>query len=355
MRLLIQPASGVQPIITAIEGAKKSVEIVIFRLDRTEIEEALAGAVSRGVFVHALIAHTAGSGEQRLRQLEGRLLRAGITVAQTAGELRRYHNKMMIIDRRAVFVLAFNFTTIDMIRSRSFGVISTDRRVVDEAVKLFEADTKRQMFEPSKSDLVVSPANARERLADFIQGAKRELLIYDLRISDGVMVRLLEQRAKAGVEVKVIGQMSRKTQGIQVQRMAGLRLHARTIVRDSKAAFVGSQSLRANELDTRREVGIIFRDSRLVKRLASIFEEDWSFAENASRPDAQPASAKVAKKIAKAISEEIPPVGPVIAEVLEKVPGSMNGIAIDHEEIEESVRVAVKQAVRDVMKSRGAR
>ena len=39
-----------------------------------------------------------------------------------------------------------------------------------------------------------------------------------------------------------------------------MRLHTRSIVRDGRYAFIGSQSLRQLELDARREVGIIFRD-----------------------------------------------------------------------------------------------
>ena len=40
-----------------------------------------------------------------------------------------------------------------------------------------------------------------------------------------------------------------------MKSLRGLRLHVRAIVRDRKAAFVGSQSLRKLELDKRREVG----------------------------------------------------------------------------------------------------
>jgi hypothetical protein len=42
-----------------------------------------------------------------------------------------------------------------------------------------------------------------------------------------------------------------------VQKLAGQRLHTRTIVRDRRQAFVGSQSLRTAELDARRELGLI--------------------------------------------------------------------------------------------------
>jgi len=89
MKLLIQPNDGVQPLIRAIGHAKHEIQIVIFRFEHREIEKALASAVSRGVAVHALIAHTNRSGEESLRRLELRLLDAGITVARTDDDLAR--------------------------------------------------------------------------------------------------------------------------------------------------------------------------------------------------------------------------------------------------------------------------
>ena len=127
MRLIIQPEDGVKPLIDGIDRAKKSVEIAIFRFDRREIERALENAVRRGVFVHALIADTNRSGEKNLRKLEMRLLAKGMTVARTSNDLLRYHGKMMIVDRRELFVLAFNFTRLDIDHSRSFGIVTQNR------------------------------------------------------------------------------------------------------------------------------------------------------------------------------------------------------------------------------------
>ena len=112
MRLLIQPGDGVEPLVKGINKAKNRVEIIIFRFDRREVEKALINAVSRGVHVHALIAYTNRGGEKNLRELELRLLAGGVTVARTADDLVRYHAKCMIIDRRELFVLGFNFTFI---------------------------------------------------------------------------------------------------------------------------------------------------------------------------------------------------------------------------------------------------
>ena len=72
MKLLVQPDSGVTPLVGAIKRATKSVEMAIFRFDIRELEQALEAAVARGVVVHALIAQTNQGGAKLLRQLEMR-------------------------------------------------------------------------------------------------------------------------------------------------------------------------------------------------------------------------------------------------------------------------------------------
>ena len=91
MKLITQPADGTAPVLKAIKQAKKSIQIVIFRLDQAEIVHALEDAAGRGVAVHALIAFTNRGGEKNLRRLEMRFLEKGITVARTADDLARYH------------------------------------------------------------------------------------------------------------------------------------------------------------------------------------------------------------------------------------------------------------------------
>jgi hypothetical protein len=124
MKLIVQPDAGVAPIVGAIRQAKKSIDILIFRLDRFEIAHALAAAVARGVRVRALTAHTNRGGTKSLRKLEMSLLEAGVTVSRTADDLVRYHGQMMIVDNKFLHVYGFNFTGLDIAKSRSFGVIN---------------------------------------------------------------------------------------------------------------------------------------------------------------------------------------------------------------------------------------
>jgi len=277
MKLIVQPDSGISVVLQAIKHAKKTIDVLIFRLDRKDIVESLQAAVGRGVAVRALIAHTNRGGEDSLRKLEVRLLDAGLTVTRTAGDLVRYHGKMMIVDQRVLHLYGFNFTALDIRRSRSLGITTRNQALVREALKLFEADSSRQPYVAGYVRFIVSPENARERLAAFIKGARSQLLIYDPQISDPTMVRLLVERAKAGVDVRIIGKLSEKRRAsLQAERYPGKRLHVRAIIRDGRRAFLGSQSLRRLELDKRREVGAIVADASVIKQMQKVFESDWA-------------------------------------------------------------------------------
>lgn len=352
MKLWVLPDDGLAPLLKGIDNAQSSIEIMIFRFDRTDVEGALARAVSRGVAVRALVAHVNKAGEDGLRQLEQRLLAAGVSVARTADDLVRYHGKLMIVDRHDLYLFAFNLTSLDTERTRSFGIATSNRTLVQETIKLFEADTKRLPYTPRARTLVVSPANARKRLAAFIRGAKSEILIYDPAVSDPAIIRLLEERSKAGVGVRIIGRLARRSSKIEVHKLPRLRLHTRTIVRDGRDAFVGSQSLRAAELDTRREVGAIFCDRKAVSRLARIFQEDWQLAETAkeqARTEEKAPAERVAKKLAKAVAKELPPVAPVLEELIQQMGVEKAELDVISGEVEASVKDAVKAAVKEVV------
>jgi len=352
MKLWVLPDDGLAPLLKAIDSAQSSIDIMIFRFDRKDVEGALARAVSRGVAVRALVAHANKAGEDGLRQLEQRLLAAGVSVARTADDLVRYHGKLMIVDRHDLYLLAFNLTSLDTDRTRSFGIVTSNRTLVQETMKLFEADTKRLPYTPRARTLVVSPANARKRLSAFIRGARSEILIYDPVVSDPAMIRLLEERSKAGVTVRIIGRLARRSSKLEVRKLPRLRLHTRTMIRDGRHAFVGSQSLRAAELDTRREVGAIFRDHRTVTRLAKVFQEDWQLAEKTreeERKDEKGPAEKVAKKLAKAVAKELPPVAPVLQEIIKQM-GDQTGVDLVPGEVEANVKDAVKAAVKEVVR-----
>jgi phosphatidylserine/phosphatidylglycerophosphate/cardiolipin synthase-like enzyme len=346
VKLLIQPDDGIAALLSGIRSAKKSIEIVIFRFDRAEIEAALKAAIGRGVSVSALIAYTNRGGEINLRKLEMRLLEVGVAVSRTNDDLVRYHDKLMIIDRRLLYVLSFNFTHLDISYSRGFGIVTRRARLVQEAAKLFEADATRNPYTPTLETFVVSPANARRLLAAFIRKAKKELLIYDPKIADMEMLRALSERKKAGVEIKIIGRVGKRGSGLEARSLVNLRLHTRTIIRDRRQAFVGSQSLRRAELDSRREVGVIVCEPKVVNGLIETFEKDWAVRPEGEKhqSDDRP---KSSEKTMKALVKELSPLNPIVMEALKEAASETGSAGLNPQEVKETVKEAVKEAVRE--------
>lgn len=74
--------------------------------------------------------------------------------------------------------------------------------VVQEALKLFEADATRQPYVPGLDTFVV-------------------------------LIRLLQERAKSGVEIRILGKVTSRRDGLQVDKVPKVRLHVRAILRGS--------------------------------------------------------------------------------------------------------------------------
>jgi cardiolipin synthase len=184
------------------------------------------------------------------------------------------------------------------------------------------------------------------------------------KVSDRAMLRVLTDRKDAGVGIRVIGSVpSKRIEACELKRM---RLHTRTIIRDRRDAFIGSQSLRQLELDARREIGVIFRDGRAIKELARTFEEDWaasaskeSVAEvrrEEARSETSPR--KIVKEVARSVARraKVTPVVKKVAKAINKTAdGDLSGRKIQKtvqeivEDVVESTAIdAAKQAVKVV-------
>jgi len=174
-----------------------------------------------------------------------------------------------------------------------------------------------------------------------------------MKISDPDFVKLLNKKITAGVEVRVLSRASAKNGSIPVRRLPS-RLHLRAMLRDGNTAFLGSQSLRKLELEARREIGVIFRDKKVVKEMESIFEKDWKRSESVVE-DSKLSSALLvpAKKVAKEVAKQVA-IKPVVEQVLNKVIDTKDPTPFEPDEVAQTVREAfheeVQDAVRQVLK-----
>jgi len=250
----------------------------------------------------------------------------------------------LIVDGKELLLLAHNFTHLDISLSRSFAISTSNKELVAEAVKLFECDSKRMPYTAGSKDFVVSPVNAREQLTAFIRGAKKQLLMYEMKISDNDFVKLLTEKISQGVDVRVIGTTSHKGSTLLARKLP-TRLHARAIVRDGKSVFLGSQSLRKLELEARREIGIIVHDPKIAKEMMGVFDSDWSRA-TPEQPRAEVTDLinVPAKRLAKKVVKELNLV-PAVEQVLDRVLEKKEDVQLEPKEVVEGVREAMREEV----------
>jgi hypothetical protein len=190
-------------------------------------------------------------------------------------------------------------------------------------------------------------------LGSFLKRAKKELLIYDPKISDKEMLGILQEQAKAGVEIKVIGSVDGHAP-FNVQKLNGTRLHTRTIIRDRHQAFVGSQSLRTAELDARREVGLIIDDAKSV-------EADWASAceRNASdsakdsetcKEHSSTISEKEEEKTLQALAKQMDPLAATVKKAVRIAVAKAGDEMLHDNGVKDTMKRVVKQAVKEAVK-----
>jgi phosphatidylserine/phosphatidylglycerophosphate/cardiolipin synthase-like enzyme len=242
---------------------------------------------------------------------------------------------------------------MDIDRSRGFGIVTENAKWVTEADKLLQADSKRTGYTCDQDTFVVSPVNARKVLGKFLSKAQKQLLIYDPKISDRAMIRVLKDRGKAGVEIRVIGQTKA---GLEARMLSNLRLHTRSIIRDAEEAFIGSQSLRATELDLRREAGLIVSDAPIVGKLIETFELDWSsgVAEKSRAVlldlDKEKSPNQDAEIAMKVLVEELHPVTSVVKKAVENIVAQAGEEILQDGKVKETVKKVVKKVVKQAVK-----
>jgi phosphatidylserine/phosphatidylglycerophosphate/cardiolipin synthase-like enzyme len=154
-----------------------------------------------------------------------------------------------------------------------------DPRVASELNRLFDADWDDISFTPyPDSPLMISPFNSREKMSAFIASASKSIHITDAKVEDPAIVELLAEKARQGVEVRILGKeksAAKRSSAIEIRESPRFKLHAKCIIVDGSRAVIGSMNLRSESFDRRREVSIIVDDADVLRRLNAVFASDW--------------------------------------------------------------------------------
>jgi hypothetical protein len=109
------------------------------------------------------------------------------------------------------------------------------------------------------------------------------------------------------------------------------------------------------ELDRRREVGVIVKDSKIVKALIETFEADWAAAQpvkDATKPKTAPAEqeSKNGDRATELLIKELHPVTATVKKALKKVVLKAGDEAFRDDNVKRTVKKIVKKAIKDAVK-----
>src|SRR6266571_5694007 len=132
LRVFVEPNAGEQVITNAIGSAKKSVELEMYILSDTKVIHALEDAANRGIDVRVMLEpHPFGGGGSPSRTMD-ELSAAGAKVETTNSAFPLTHEKGMIIDHNAAYIMTSNFSRSALggssgyLSNREYDIIDTN-------------------------------------------------------------------------------------------------------------------------------------------------------------------------------------------------------------------------------------
>jgi len=291
--LIILPDDSAQPILDAINGAKKSLQIKMFVFSDPDLLKAVIAAQQRGVKVRVMLNPARRSGESENEESRAKLTAGGVEVVDSNPAFGLTHEKSMVVDDTQAFVKSLNWATENFTETRDYAVVTSHVHEVKEIIDCFEADWRRQAFDPGEhAHLIWCPTNGRDRLAQFIDNADHTLFVQNERYQDAIIIERLVRAARRGVKVHVMvrpphtlkkekliegvgGLRILDDVGIKIHKLKHLKLHAKMVLADGARSVVGSINLSPGSLDSRRELAIEVRDDGVIERLNKVAHHDW--------------------------------------------------------------------------------
>ena len=291
--LVVLPDDSAKPILDAIAGASKSIQVKMFVFSDPALTQAVIAACRRGLKVQVMLNPARRSGEEENEATRRELTKGGVDVIDSSPDFQLTHEKSMVVDGEIAFVKSLNWATKNFTATRDYAVVTTHKREVGEIVECFEADWNRQRFDPGQQNHLIWCPGGRKRVTSFIDSARHTLFLQNERYQDTVVIEHLVRASRRGVKVHVMTRPPHTLKeeklvegvgglrilddvGVKIHKLKHLRLHAKMFLADGVAAIVGSINLAPGTFDDRRELAIEVRDPEVVERLYKVAHHDWN-------------------------------------------------------------------------------
>lgn len=202
----------------------------------------------------------------------------GVEVKWTDPVSKGVQGTVMLVDDKQVLSASDSLTYAASTSNINFGVINIDPAEVKEVAGVLASDWSGSAAgKISSPGVVMSPENARTKLASFLQEAQKSINIETAQVSDSQMVSILKAKAKAGIPVHIAVADNEKlpdwqkkvlddlrAAGAEVEQLSFQAMKDNVIEIDGKKAYVGSHTLTKASLDETRGFGMIVDNPQML-------------------------------------------------------------------------------------------
>jgi phosphatidylserine/phosphatidylglycerophosphate/cardiolipin synthase-like enzyme len=275
---------------TLIDSAQTSLDVQMYLFTVRALADKVVAAQQRGVVVRVIL----DPDEAGNQQVTPTFTTAGINWKNASAMYTFSHAKYLIIDKTTAVIMSMNFNIDAMNNERNYGMVDKDPEDVADVQAIFEQDwALANGGTPPAANLdctrlIVSPANARQRIYETIYGAHATLDIEALYVTDSSLRTAITNAKNQGASVRVIledpsdqpqnADMATYLKGLGIPvKYASTQfyLHAKLIIADN-VAFVGSQNLSSTALSSNREVGALVFEPGPEAIIQQQFDADWA-------------------------------------------------------------------------------
>lgn len=268
-----------------IENSKEKVYIEVYMFTEKRIKSAVKKAFQNGVEVKILLEKDPYMAYSINDNFYNEFVKESINVKWSdTKDYALNHSKFMIIDDLAI-ISTGNLTYSTFTKNRDFFVITKDKKIVSDLIKLFNYDYSWEKIDIYSDELVLSPTYSRLKLEDMIEKAQKEIKIYIQYVNDNKMAqKIIDKFEKNDIDIKIILAETAKNdentkkmieKWINISFMKNPKMHSKAILIDNKYLFLGSVNFSSYSLDRNREVWLIIKNQKIIDEFTDIFTSDF--------------------------------------------------------------------------------
>ncbi len=286
-----------QSIKAAIRTAEKEITVETSLFSDKQTRASLGDAAANGIKVKVLMPRNPLPWDPNCKtniEAAEQLKAKGVEVQWTDDTYKQVQGTCMVVDGKEAIVFPDNLSTAAFKNNSNFGILNINEKEVADIQKQLDADwagtakTDNASSTDVTSELVTSPGNARQQLGNLLKSANTSIYMETKELSDADMAKILEDKAKSGVPVRVIIPEKKKlsdyeaklidemkASGVQIEQLSFNPTSNNFIEIDREKAYVGSIQLSRNSIDQTRGFGCIATSPEMVNIGHKSFGEHW--------------------------------------------------------------------------------